>query len=140
MEIENTRTWSKSYVKFQLNMSKHVGEKCWTLCISSTVSSNKHTESIAEAIQVPHQPQQIKICKYYFSALVSKDVGEKCVKLRISYILSPKRGKTPTRINANKWHWNLICSTVKESHMQNFSSICQRMSKKNAGKCVFPIF
>ena len=30
---------------------------------------NKHTESIAKAIQVPHRPQQIQICNHYFGAL-----------------------------------------------------------------------
>ena len=39
---------------------------------------------------------------------MSKHVGEKCGKLRISYILSPKRGITPTKIDANKRHSNLI--------------------------------
>ena len=67
----------KSYAKFQLNMSKHVKEKCGKLCISS--------------------------------------------------ILSSKRGITPTKIDANWRHSNLICSTVKQSHMQNLSTICQSM-------------
>ena len=26
------------------------------------ITENKHTESIAKAIQVPHRPQQIQIC------------------------------------------------------------------------------
>ena len=32
---------TKSYTKFQLNMSKHVGEKCGKLCISSILSSKR---------------------------------------------------------------------------------------------------
>ena len=102
------------------------------------ISRNKHTESIAEAIQVPHRPQQIKICKHYFSALVSKDEGKKCGKLCISYILSPKRRITRTKINTNKRYSNLVCSIVKESHKQNFKmSKCFKMSKdvrENCGK------
>ena len=33
---------------------------------------NKHSESIAKAIQVPHRPQQIQICNHYFTALFKK--------------------------------------------------------------------
>ena len=32
---------TKSYTKFELNMSKHVGEKCGKLCISSILSSQR---------------------------------------------------------------------------------------------------
>ena len=52
-------------------------------------------------------------------------------------ILSSKRGITPTKIDGNWQHWNLICSTVKESHMQNFSLIYQSMLEKSAENCVF---
>ena len=58
---------------------------------------------------------------------MSKDVGEKWEKLCISYIVILKSGITPTTIDANERHLNLICSTVKESHKQNFNSICQSM-------------
>ena len=58
---------------------------------------------------------------------LSKHVREKCGKLCISTILSSKRGITPTKIDGNWRHLNLVCSTVKHSHMQNFSSICQSM-------------
>ena len=34
---------------------------------------NKHTESIAKAIQVPHRPQQIEICEHYFDARFNKE-------------------------------------------------------------------
>ena len=58
---------------------------------------------------------------------MSKHVGEKCGKLCISSILSSKRGITPTKNDANERHSNLIRITVKQSHMQNFSSISQSM-------------
>ena len=32
-----------------------------------------------------------------------------------------------------------VCSTVKQSHMQNFSSICQSMWEKSAENCVFSV-
>ena len=47
----------------------------------------------------------------------SEHLGEKCGKLCISSKLSPKGGITPTKIDANWQHSNLICSTVKQSHM-----------------------
>ena len=90
LELDLQYSIIKSYAKFQLNMSKHVGEKCGKQCISS--------------------------------------------------ILSSKRGITPSNIDANWRHSNLICNTVKQSHMQNFSSMCQSMYEKNAENCVFPGF
>ena len=62
---------------------------------------------------------------------MSKHVREKCGKLCISSILSSKRGITPTKLDANWRHSNLICSTVKQSYVQNFSSICQSMLEKS---------
>ena len=66
-----------------------------------------------------------------FQLDMSKYVGEKCGKLHITYILSSKRGITPTKIDGSWRHSNLICSTVKQSHVQNFSSICQSMYEEN---------
>ena len=63
---------------------------------------------------------------------MSKHVGEKCGKLHITYILSSQRGITRSKIDAKRGHSNLICSTLKQSHVQNFSSICQNMYEKNA--------
>ena len=62
---------------------------------------------------------------------MSKHVGEKCGKLCISSIVSYKRGITHTKLDGNWRHSNLICSTVKQSHNQNFSSICQSMLEKS---------
>ena len=75
LDLKYSKT--KSYAKLQLNISKHVGENCGILCISS--------------------------------------------------ILNSKRGITPTKIDTNWQHSTLICSTVKQSHMQNYSSIWQSM-------------
>ena len=62
---------------------------------------------------------------------MSKHVWEKCGKLHITYILSSKRGITPSKIDAKWRHSNLICSTIKQSDVQNFSSICQSMYEKS---------
>ena len=62
---------------------------------------------------------------------MSKHVGEKCGKLHITYILSSQRGITPSKIDAKWRQSNLICSTSKQSHVQNFSSICQSMKEKS---------
>ena len=66
-----------------------------------------------------------------------KGVREKCGKLCISSILSSKRGITPTKIDANWRHSNLICSTVKQSHTQNFRSIYQKACKRKVRKTVY---
>ena len=63
---------------------------------------------------------------------MSKHIGEKCGKLHITYILSSQRGLTPSKIDAMRRHSNLICSILKQSHVQNFSSICQSMYEKSA--------
>ena len=68
---------------------------------------------------------------------MSKHVREKCGKLCISNILSSKRGITPTKFDANWRHSNLIYGTVEQSHMQNFSIICQSMKEKSVENCVF---
>ena len=39
LELDLKYSKTKSYVKFQLNISKHVREKCGKLCISSILSS-----------------------------------------------------------------------------------------------------
>ena len=62
---------------------------------------------------------------------MSKHVGEKYGKLHITYILSSKRGITPLNIDAKWRHSNLICSTLKQSDVQNFSSICQSRYEKS---------
>ena len=62
---------------------------------------------------------------------MSKHVGENCGKLHITYILSSQRGITPSKIDAMRRHSNLICSTLKQSHVQNVSSICQSMYEKS---------
>ena len=82
-------------------MSKHVRQKCEKLCISYILSSKRGIS-----------PLKIKAS---------------CRKPSIIYILSSKVGMTPLKIDA-KWRLtNLICSTFKQSHMQNFSSICKNM-------------
>ena len=41
-------------------------------------NKNKHTESIAKAIQVPHRPQQIQICNHYVGAFFKKKYSWNC--------------------------------------------------------------
>ena len=36
------------------------------------------------------------------------------------------------KIDAKRRHSNLICSTLKQSHVQNFSSLCQSVYEKSA--------
>ena len=62
-----------------------------------------------------------------FQLNMSEHAGENCGKLCISYILSSKRGITPSKTDATGQHSNVLCSTSKQSHVQNFSSKCQSM-------------
>ena len=41
-------------------------------------------------------------------------------------------GITPSKIDTKWRHSNLICITLKQSHVQNFSSLCQSMYEKSA--------
>ena len=134
-QSDGTRTWfiihwTKSYEKFQLNMSKHVREKCWKLCIFSITSSKK--ELLLQNLT------QIDDTKTWSVVLWNKVI----CKISAQYIKACKRkvrktvyfqyskfhkGYNSYKIEANWRHSNLICSTVKQSHMKNLSSICQRM-------------
>ena len=62
---------------------------------------------------------------------MSKYVREKCGILCISTTPSSKRDITPTKIDANWGHSNLICSTVKQSH----AKFQLNMSKHVREKC-----
>ena len=53
---------------------------------------------------------------------MSKHVGENCGKLCIFSDLSAKRGITPQKFDANLRHLNLICSTVRQSHICKISA------------------
>ena len=72
-----------------------------------------------------------------FQLNMSEHAGENYGKLCISYILSSKRVITPSKIDAKWWHSNLICSTLKQSHVQNFSSICFKHVGEKCGKLYF---
>ena len=39
-------------------------------------------------------------------------------------------GPTESQMDVERQHLNLICSTLKESQLQNFSSICHSMQEK----------
>ena len=131
LELDRMFIRRKWHAKFQVNRSKHVGGKCRKLCISSILSSKRgitptkidgnwrHSTLICSTVKQSHMQN--------FTACVSKHVGENCGKQCISSIFSSKRGITPTKLDANWRHSNLICSTVKQSHMQNFIEICQSM-------------
>ena len=123
----------KSYVNFQLNMSKHVREKCGILSISSILSYKKWQNSYKNwrKLTTLELDRMFIRRKWHakFQVNRSKHVGGKCRKLCISSILSSKRGIIPTKINGNWRHSNLICSTVKQSHMQNVKA-CRRKQRK----------
>ena len=78
------------------------------------------------------------MCK--ISAQYVKECRRKVRNTVFSYILSSQRGITPSKIDSKWQHSNLLCSIFKQSHVQNFSSICQSMQEKTAENCVIPIF
>ena len=125
LDLKYSKT--KSYAKFQLNMSKHVREKCRKLYISSfyvpkrafllqklTQIDDNRTWSVVGLNKVicKISAQYIKACKRKM---------QKTVYLQYSKF---QKGHNSYK---NWRHSNLIYSTVKQSHMQNFSSICQSM-------------
>ena len=54
-----------------------------------------------------------------------------CGKLSMCYILSPKRGTTHSKFNGIGRNANLICDSLLQSHIHNFSFIPQSMAKKS---------
>ena len=73
--------------------------------------------------------QNKALCK--ISAQYVRACRRKLRKMCISYILSSKRGITPSKIDVKWRHLNLLCSLLKQRHVQNFSSICQSMQEKS---------
>ena len=123
-------------------MSKRVRENGGKLSICSTLHSKRGITPTKLDGNWRHSNliwSTVKKSYAIFQLNVSKRVREKCGKMCISSTLSSKRGITPTNINANLRHSNLICSTVKQSHMQNFSSVCKRVREKCGKMCTFSI-
>ena len=114
-------------------MSKRVREKCGKLCIFSILSSkrgNSHNWRKSTTLELDLWYSKTKSYAK-FQLDMSKHEREKCGKLHITYILSSKGGITPSKIDAKWRHSNLICSTLKQNDVQNFSSICQSMYEKS---------
>ena len=87
-------------------MSKHVGEKCGKLCISSILSSKRGLTPTKKWTEIEDTQTRSLVQKTKpwekFQPNKAKHVQENCGKLRISSILSSKRGITPTKIDGNK--------------------------------------
>ena len=71
-----------------------------------------------------------------FKLNMSEHAGENCGRLCISYILSSKRGITPSKIDVKGWHSNLLCSTSKQSHVQ-ISAEYVKACRRNVWKTVY---
>ena len=63
---------------------------------------------------------------------ICQSMQEKTTEKCISYILSSKRGITPSKIDAKWWHSNLICRTLKTKSCAKFQL---NMSKHVGEKC-----
>ena len=108
-----------SNLKFQLNLAMHVGENC------------KKMDGLMEGRTETEWRHSNKICSTLnFQLNISKHVTEKCWKLcKTAYFLYSKFEKRHnfSKIDAKWRHSHFICSTFKQSHMKNFSSIFQNM-------------
>ena len=122
-------------------MSKHEGEKWGKLCISSTRSSIRGLTPTKNWPKIDKTPTWSKVNEnkviYKFSIEYVKRMLQKSEEIKTVYfqyskdkkeeILSSERGITPTKIVESCWHSNLIWSSLYDSYMQNFNSICQNM-------------
>ena len=124
----------KSYTKFQLNMSKHVWEKCGKLCISSFLSSKR---DITPTKIDTNQQHSILICrcikiKSYtkFQLNMSKHVREKCGKLwRMDGRTSPYHNKFRLKLTtkfSRQYRYLSHCSAsmykIRKLHVENYPS------------------
>ena len=108
-----------SCAKLQLNMPKHIDEKCGKLCIPSSLISKRGITPTKIDNTFELDLMSIEWKSYAnFKLNIPKHVWEKCRKLCIFSILSSKRGITPAKIEAKGRHSNLICSkySIKKSY------------------------
>ena len=101
---------------------------------------NKHSESIAKAIQVPYRPQQI--FKRY-NSYISRSKGPKSNFKSINRNTTEKsfgnvrktnflqRALTPVTVGQAWRNSNLICFESKAIHIQNFNWKSQKTAEKN---------
>ena len=101
----------RSYTKFQHNMSKACRRKVQKTVYFQDSKFQRGiiiitpTKNCWKLMTLELDLKFIKWKSYAKSQLnMPKHVGEKCGKLCIYSILSSKRGKTPTKIDANCWH------------------------------------
>ena len=118
---------TESYAKFQLNMSKHEREKCGKLYISS-FSVPKGALLLQKLTQTDDTRTW---CVVWWNKVICKISAQyvKACKRKVRKTLYFQYSMFQKGHNSYKnWrHSNLLCSTVKQVHMQNFSSICQSM-------------
>ena len=89
-------------------------------CNKVYVRENKHTESIAKAIQVPHRPQQIEICNHYFGALFDKEHLELLRPLIVFFF---------SLFDVSNFIWKLATN-----FHSNFHSYIRKDSREKSGK------
>ena len=122
---------TKTYTKFQLNISKHVEKNCGKLPMCNIPSPTKgHNSFKIWRNQTKHELDLWDITsKPYtkFQLNTSKHDEKKCGKLNCYDFLSPKRGITHSKFDGIWRNANLICGSSLQSHTQNFSSIPQSM-------------
>ena len=124
-KIHNSfKNWPQNY-NTQLDLYCSSLKKVRYKILATYVKASRKKSAENVAFQVSKFRKEHNSYKNWHKS--TKHVGEKCGKLFISKILSSKRGITPTKIVENGLHSNMIWNSLNESHMHNFSSICQIM-------------
>ena len=109
--------------KFQLNVSKHVGEKCRKLCISSI-------QKWQNSYKIWRKLTTLNICK--ISAQYVKACSRKVHKTAYFQDSKFKKGRNSNKNCRKLTTLELDQSFIRESDKQHFSSICRRMYEKSA--------
>ena len=127
LELDLKYGETKSYAKFQLNMSKHVREKCGKLYISSFYVP-KGALLLQKLTQIDDNWTWSVVWWNKVKCKISAQYIKACMR-KVQKIVYFQYSKFQKGHNSyKKWrNSNLIYSSVKQSHMQNFSSICQSM-------------
>ena len=108
----------QSYSKSNFSIKGHISCKIWW-------KKTKCKLCVCQQSNIPN-----------FSS-IHWSIKEKVQKIRI---LSPKSGITHSKFDKIKENMNLICESSLQSHIHNFSSIPQSMSKKGVENYLCVIF
>ena len=130
----------KSYTKFQLNMSKHIEEKCGKLCISSIPNTKRGiTPTKIDDTRTWSDVHWQKVI-YKISAQYAKACRGKVQKtVYFQYFKFQIWSMSPTKTDANWRHSKFIYSTVKQNYAQFHLYMSKHLGKKYRKLCIYSI-